>query len=90
MGYTKVEVIEIASGRTSADGAWLQYGDHNPPFSQADCQRKSVPLSLSLAPVAHSYHDALSSRAARANGHIGQDADEVLREMKQILQGTES
>lgn len=58
-------------------------------FLKQIAREKSVPLSLSLAPAANSYRDALSSREARANGYVGQDADEVINEMEQILQGIE-
>lgn len=58
-------------------------------FLKQIAREKSVPLSLSLAPEANSYHDALAARAARANGYKGQDADEVIEEMNQILQQAE-
>jgi hypothetical protein len=48
-----------------------------------------VPLSLSLTPAANTYADALEARQARANGSVGQDADQVIEEMERILEGAE-
>ena len=58
-------------------------------FLKQIAREKSVPLSLSLAPKANSYHDAVAARAARSNGYAGQDADEVIAEMEQILREAE-
>lgn len=58
-------------------------------FLKQIVREKSVPLSLSLAPEANSYHDAVTAREARANGYVGQDADEVIAEMEQILRKAE-
>jgi addiction module RelB/DinJ family antitoxin len=52
-------------------------------------REKRVPLSLSLTPAANTYADVLEARQARANGSVGQDADQVIEEMERILEGAE-
>ena len=52
-------------------------------------REKRVPLSLSLTPAANTYAYALEARQARANGSVGQDADQVIEEMERILEGAE-
>ena len=37
----------------------------------------------------YTYADALEARQARANGSVGQDADQVIEEMERILEGAE-
>ena len=58
-------------------------------FLKQIAREKSVPLSLSLAPAANSYQDALSAREARLKGYAGQDADDVIEEMEALLRRAE-
>lgn len=58
-------------------------------FLQQIVRERAVPLSLSLDSSRSLYADLLSAQSDRAQGYIGRSSDDVLRDMKNLIEEAE-
>lgn len=59
-------------------------------FLQQIVRERAVPLSLSLDSSRALYADLLTAQTDRAQGYMGREADEVLRDMAALIEKAES
>ena len=87
--HVRVDAAEKQAAEQVLDALGLNMATTIRLLLKQIAREKRVPLSLSLTPAANTYADALEARPARANGSVGQDADQVIEEMERILEGAE-
>ena len=87
--HVRVDAAEKQAAEQVLDALGLNMATTIRLLLKQIAREKRVPLSLSLTPAANTYADALEARQARANGSVGQDADQVIDEMERILEGAE-
>ncbi len=87
--HVRVDAAEKQAAEQVLDALGLNMATTIRLLLKQIAREKRVPLSLSLTPAANTYAYALEARQARANGSVGQDADQVIAEMERILEGAE-
>ena len=87
--HVRVDAAEKQAAEQVLDALGLNMATTIRLLLKQIAREKRVPLSLSLTPAANTYADTLEARQARANGSVGQDADQVIEEMERILEGAE-
>ena len=75
--HVRVDAAEKQAAEQVLDALGLNMATTIRLLLKQIAREKRVPLSLSLTPAANTYADALEARQARANGSVGQDADQV-------------